>query len=496
MYNKNYYPTPDNIIAQMIEPYREEIKNATILEPSAGMGAILNKLYFAGAKKEKMYAIEIDDNFQATLKGRGYKVIHNDFLTYSGAMNFDMIIMNPPFDRGAEHLLRAWEILRGGKIVCLLNEETINNPHSENRRDLAKLIEKHGTVEYLGNAFGDADRKTQVGVVMVRLEKVAAQSGVKFDMKGSAPIEDIDMSSKASGVEKRDYVGALVRSYQMALNTSEALYKAMQDFRLYTSVFASQYDVPKMLAAFYETSQKQGFSSAHNEFVMSLQGKAWDTIFNKTKASNLATKKAKDKFHQWREEQKGVDLNEENIWLLLEALVSQRGQIVSECIEDVFDRLTQYSEKNRSTIGGDRYKTNSAYTVCKKFILNYIVETGWSNGLSLNHRVYDLLDDIDRAMCMISGKPFSVEPIPGLPAEEQPKGIVKLKDAIMNWCRDLSVPAESEFFTFQCYKKGSAHFTFKDETLLNEFNRRACAAKGWQLPEAETFKGKARRGQR
>lgn len=44
MYNKNYYPTPKAIIEQMIAPYLDGIKKMNILEPSAGMGAILDHL--------------------------------------------------------------------------------------------------------------------------------------------------------------------------------------------------------------------------------------------------------------------------------------------------------------------------------------------------------------------------------------------------------------------------------------------------------------------
>lgn len=44
MYSKTYYPTPIEVIERMIEPYKDGIKKMNILEPSAGMGAILDYL--------------------------------------------------------------------------------------------------------------------------------------------------------------------------------------------------------------------------------------------------------------------------------------------------------------------------------------------------------------------------------------------------------------------------------------------------------------------
>lgn len=56
-------------------------------------------------------------------------------------MSFDFIIMNPPFSNGDEHFIKAWEIADNTTIVCLLNSETINNPYSEKRKLVKKIID-------------------------------------------------------------------------------------------------------------------------------------------------------------------------------------------------------------------------------------------------------------------------------------------------------------------------------------------------------------------
>lgn len=479
MYNKNYYPTPTYIINSMLRPIEGTIRRSTILEPSAGMGAICDALRFRGASTSSIFTCEIEPEMQATLKGKGYKVLNGDFLELSGAMQFDLIVMNPPFDRGDAHLLKAWEIMRNGKIICLLNEETIKNPHTAARRELADIIQKHGTVEYLGPAFESAARKTSVGVALVRLEKKSEQSGTEFNLNSSAKVQDIELNSDTGEMERANYVDALVRSYEKGIETTAALYRAMKDFQLYTSVFTSSSEARKMVAAFFEAAQDSGYVAAHNGFAMQFQRLAWNAIFDKTRVSGLMTTKVREKFDTWRQEAGGTDLNRENIVLLFEALMQQKGQIGDEIIVEAFDKLTLYSPKNRQNFK-ESWKTNSAYMVSDKFILGYVVDSSWGY-LRLTHGRHgaDLLNDVDRALCILSGKNF--------------EDVNQTARAISAWCDNKTKPEESEFFTFKCYLKGSVHFKFKDEALRAAFNRRACQAKGWQLPEAETFHGKARR---
>lgn len=483
MYNKNYYPTPKEVIQQMIAPHLGEIKSLNILEPSAGMGAILDYItsYAVGASKKRVYACENDQNLKATLTGKGYKVVQEDFLNYSGSLDFGLILMNPPFDGGVHHILKAWEILRNGHIVCLLNAETVKNLSTIHRQQLASLIHDHGSVEYIGNAFATADRKTNVDVALVRLQKKTERSKIGFDgMNGSSKVEEINLESSESGIEKRDYIDALCRSYQKAIQSTEAMYKAMTEFNLYVGAFGSEYDTPKLITAFFETSRKTGYSDAHNEFATAFQKIAWNKIFRNTKVSGLMTQKVREKFDKWRDDMGGIDLNEENIVMLFDALIQQRKAIADECIVDAFDKITANSESRKAN---EAWKTNSRYMVPEKFIMPWIVENcKWTGGLNVYHRKHDFLDDIDRAFCLVSGKAF--------------ENIRTTHDSIKDWCRNKDNMQESEFFEFKAHLKGTVHFKVKDLALLAEFNRRACAAKGFMLPDEEMYRGKSRRDQK
>lgn len=91
MFNSGFYPTPKHLIDKMIN-HIDFNKINSILEPSAGKGdiiEIINKKmnYSNGYYNKEHYfdidAIEIDTNLQYILKGKNFRVVHNDFLNYN-----------------------------------------------------------------------------------------------------------------------------------------------------------------------------------------------------------------------------------------------------------------------------------------------------------------------------------------------------------------------------------------------------------------------------
>ena len=98
---KGFYPTPEHLINKMLFSLDFDYIQS-ILEPSAGKGNIIDEI----KKKENsgwqkrnfdIDCIEIDSNLQHILKGKGYRLVHNDFLTYNTMKEYDLIIMNPEF---------------------------------------------------------------------------------------------------------------------------------------------------------------------------------------------------------------------------------------------------------------------------------------------------------------------------------------------------------------------------------------------------------------
>lgn len=61
--------------------------------------------------------------------------------------------------------------MENGRIVCLLNSETLANPYTKTRKLLAEKLSALGAeFEELGDCFKNAERKTGVNVVMVTVD--------------------------------------------------------------------------------------------------------------------------------------------------------------------------------------------------------------------------------------------------------------------------------------------------------------------------------------
>jgi len=113
-----FFETPKELVKQMIEMAELKEKDS-ILEPSAGKGAIVDEIkigdLFVNELNEKNYKVLLEEYKQAT---------NYDFMESSLGL-FDKIIMNPPFSRqqDIDHILRAFDHLKkGGMLVSIVSE--------------------------------------------------------------------------------------------------------------------------------------------------------------------------------------------------------------------------------------------------------------------------------------------------------------------------------------------------------------------------------------
>ena len=148
----------------------------TILEPSAGRGDLIEcairrnggglSVRYGRYDLDDIDCVEIDPNLRALLTGKGFRVVHDDFLTYHTRKRYSLILMNPPFSEGDKHLLHALELCEhGGQIACILNAETIRNPFTNSRKLLARELKKRGaSIRFISKGFSGAARKTDVDV--------------------------------------------------------------------------------------------------------------------------------------------------------------------------------------------------------------------------------------------------------------------------------------------------------------------------------------------
>lgn len=123
-----FFPTPTELVQELLFRADEDgaMDNLTLLEPSAGEGAIVGaalKLPYY-----KVTAVELDAGRHRTLTSRyGDLLAENvcgDFLRWDTDQRFDRVVMNPPFARGqdVEHVTYAFRLLApGGRLVAVMS---------------------------------------------------------------------------------------------------------------------------------------------------------------------------------------------------------------------------------------------------------------------------------------------------------------------------------------------------------------------------------------
>ena len=143
-----FYPTPP-ALAEHVVGYAQVAQGDRVLEPSAGMGALVGELVRRGAL---VTAIEAQPDRAAYLSHtyghRGVSVGTGDFLAMSPRdpnvppESFDAVVMNPPFGiegkqhLDAEHVMHALGFVRpGGTLVAIMSPGSVQ-PTSVKRRAL------------------------------------------------------------------------------------------------------------------------------------------------------------------------------------------------------------------------------------------------------------------------------------------------------------------------------------------------------------------------
>ncbi len=493
IFDTEYFPTPTDVISKMLMPYRKDIKKLQILEPSAGTGSILDYLsdsYGYKAPKSNMYACEINPELVMVLQGKGYKILADDFLSYQPAHSFDLVVMNPPFSNGDDHLLHAWDIMWTGDIVCLLNAETINNPYTQKRKLLAQIIKEHGSVEYMGRCFRSASRQTNVDIAMVRLHKEVEDQRWHIDFGDCAKVDGVpdfrEAVSSGSEIAIVDKLGDYLHAWDKAKEAAVEFIKARKKLDFYVTAFMGTEDVSKLvgeqMAAMKDSGNDMQF--AYNAFLNAAKSKAWKEIISNLGMEKYMTANLRKTFDQFCEAQGAYELNRENIFKLIQFVCLNSQNILKKAVVDVYDMFTKFHKDNTEYTEG--WKTNNRFKVNKKIILPCFVDSSWSATYKANWNHYDEYRDIDKVMCFISGIPY--ERLNSLSEKGQAKfkeigsyqfgykataedyDHMSLEKAISFVSVGDNSLHESEFFKFRCFKKGTLHIIFKSDDLWARFN--------------------------
>ncbi|MDA0967567.1 MAG: DUF4942 domain-containing protein [Proteobacteria bacterium] len=482
--NKNFYPTPAKLIKKMIN----KVKNKNpryILEPSAGKGDIIeaiNQGRDLGYGRKEIRAIELDNDLFATLQGKDIEVIERDFLNYNGGDIFDLIIMNPPFDNGEKHLLKAIDILYSGEIICLLNAETLKNAYCNTRKELVKKLEELGAdIEYIENGFSDAQRQTDVEIALIHIE---VKKDIEYDLLGNASDnikqENIEFETEdEANIALNDSIGALEVKYnhekQKGRDAILGFYKSN------CSSFIELKVGDCASGDHGKTSEK--ITEQINMFNSRLRKSYWDMALNIRVIREKLTSSNRNRFYAQLKSNSHLEFTGNNVRDFVINLIGSYEQTLIDACVELFDDFTHkysyQSECDKNRLHYSTWKTNEAFKVNKKVIKPMYGSYGgyeeafrkWGSW-EIAYGIVDKLNDIDKVLNYIAGY-RSYKSI----AEA-----INLQMQFINNGNETSTACESTFFKIKFYKKGTLHLTFKDENLLRKFNIIACKGKGW-LPD-------------
>ena len=480
--NEDFYPTPDSLLEQILDGLDWEKVNY-VLEPSAGKGNIAEfvikakkKWHYDGfyrSEKVDVDCIEIQPELRAILKDKKFRVVHDDFLTFHTYKHYDLIVMNPPFSSGARHLLKAIEVQKttGGGIICLLNAETIRNPYTNERKDLAQKLKEYGAeIAYYENAFSTAENSTDIEVACVKLEVPEPERKTTiFDTLREKEYEEFEKKRESSELAESDLVAAFVAQYNREIEWGLRLYDELLELN------AKSLDGKSHLHL--EIGEYTTTAFSVNEYVYEVRRKYWGKFFKHPMFYSRLTTNLANQYTRQVNRFAEYDFSYWNIKTVQEEIARRLIKGVEDCIVSMFDELSRkhsYSgdlfEENIHYYNG--WKSNIAWKINKRVIIPVSgFHERWDKIKEFDPfqgGAYDKLDDLEKVLNYLDNGETTEIDITSRLRWAQSHGRTK----------NLRL----KYFDVTFYKKGTCHVTFTNERLLKKFNIFGSQRKGW-LPK-------------
>lgn len=463
-----FYPTPALLANFLVS--RIQRPSPPILEPSAGTGNLIEAFQKEHCRWANSYSsrdfhcVELDAERAATLKGKEYAVIWDDFLTFNPLMPYHTIIMNPPFHDGVKHLLKALNILDdGGEIACLLNAETIKNPYTNERKALLQRLnemEKYD-VNYYQEAFDDTDVEVALVYAKKKAANVRCATFETFKKSIVAEREQANIQTVARFGE----LYALIDSYRAEVKAALNLYDEIINY--------NQLCVHTDFNEVFEIKVK-GHGGGRTGIVKAINYNYWYRLLHSKELEQLLTADAQRQYASKLNEMENYEFNERNILQLKADLAKNLFGTIDVAIMKVWNNFThQFSTDNAANIHYyNGWRTNKAFKVNRKVIIPMYAFDYIGERIDL-YKVSSELADIEKAMnyldCGRTEAFDMAQVLQDARAQGQTRGI------------------DTKFFKVDVFKKGTAHLTFKDEQLLKKFNL-YCGRKLHWLPDDYGYK--------
>lgn len=497
--NRDFYPTPTNLIEKLMHKVKKKYSIQKILEPGAGMGHIVNYLIDEGGfSRREISVLEHDPRlFKMLLGDDRIRVVGKDFLTYQDDCYYDLIIANFPFSDGVHHAIKAINMMVSGQVAFILDAATIkralrqeeSSKQSNYEYELGKLLETYDAdVEYVTGAFESAERKTSVEVALVHLEvfhdaRTTILEGMIEEDSVEAEVELEIENDLVSNNKTDQLVQNFNRDKVIAIDFIKAYYSKLHRLG---GVINLEVVGSKGMGSSSDTltdTLKRDISEASDN----LKKKYWIKALDLREVKDKLTKLERQTLSLHFDHFCSMPFTQENISIFIENIMSEYPAMIERASDYIFDKLTGYSNKEYYPEGVkniylfDGWKTNKAHRVNSKVIIpRFAYQEKHSKDLSLYRDSLDFIEDIERVMAF-----YCVNRPPQNCSEKIRKAI---KDGET---REI----DTSLFTIAIYKKGTCHVTFKNLEALRWFNIEVGKRRGF-LPDGYGERDFPKRGER
>ena len=532
---KGFYPTPADVAAELLSDIRwNEIRE--VLEPSAGTGNLIEAVIRdvglgCNINKLNVSAIEIDPSLRAVLTHRfneeagkkaychkealrnaivakrysgesvaeaeeneyskacgfysafeatNVRIIHDDFLTFDSAAGWDLILMNPPFECGDAHLLKAIRLQEryGGKIRCILNAETLRNPYSALRRLLAAELQKYAArITFQKGAFEDAERPTDVEIAIIKLDipRPVRESDIFSRLKKAE--EEKAYQKQVTDLVVNDTVLQILTNYKIEVEAGCELIRQYVDLAPYIQTALGCGTAPILEL---RVRDKRADGDVINDYVKAVRKKYWSTLFQNPEFVGQLTSNLQNELYSRVNEMVAYDFTEFNIHTVMAEMNARMQDGIKETILELFDKMTHahswYPEASANVHYYNGWATNKAHRINSKVILpaNGVFSTySWEKDAFSVRRAKEVLADVEKVFNYLDGNITCPVDINSELNEAARSGITK--------------NIRLKFFDVTFYKKGTMHLRFRDQMLLDRFNIYCSRNKNW-LPPSYGYK--------
>lgn len=221
--DEQFYPTPSDVVEEMMLPLAAIKPGMRVLEPSAGKGDIADSIRAKTGVSPDV--VELNPIRAEVLRLKGYNVLYEgdfmDFAPETDAERYDVIVMNPPFLRGVNirHVRHAFDkcLKPGGKLVAIMGARAIKDLKEIDAASFYNFLEKRGAhTEIIPRDRYNRrmERKIMIDIALIAVQKPLVEERVQteFVVERGAWFRD-NVRGGVWQVQKSDRTGVWLNRY-------------------------------------------------------------------------------------------------------------------------------------------------------------------------------------------------------------------------------------------------------------------------------------------